>query len=112
VVGSVPIKTNEDGTGVDPVQGDSTAKTIVAAAPLSSDPKALQALAEANRRVAQLQLESTFPWTTVMVTLGVVCVTVVGLRFALQKFGPEPSPRLPLHTGTNSVIILEDENWK
>lgn len=112
VVGSVPIKTNEDGTDVDPIVGDATAKTIVAAAPLSSDPKALRALAEADRRIELQKQEGEFPWMTLAITVAVVAGLVGGGWVLLQKFGPTPAPRMPLRAGTTNVIMIEDENWK
>ena len=112
VVGSVPAKTNEDGTGVDPVAGDATAKGIVMAAPLASDPKALEALAEANRRVAAHQQDSGLPWTAILITFAVTGSAVFGARFALQKYGPAPVARGPMRGAGNNVITIEDENWK
>jgi hypothetical protein len=90
VVGSVPEKTNQDGTGPDPVTGDSKARSIIAARPITSDPAALRSLATVNRRIQQQAQQGDTPWLAgILVFLGAIGAVQL-MRVWLSNHGPAP----------------------
>ena len=110
VVGSVPAKTNEDGTGVDPVTGDAAAKSIVAAAPLASDRKAMQTLAQAGKQIKEQQEDAQTPWLTILVIFLLGFGAFQAAKFWLEKSGPAPKARTRYAAG-KPLAISEEEVW-
>lgn len=96
VVGSVPQKTNEDGTGPAPIQSSSSAASIVAIANLPGNKE----LAATNLTKAQqeLKLDNQGSRSPLMVLLAVLAF-VGGLLYAgktyLEKNGPAPKTFRP-----------------
>ncbi len=90
VVGSVPEKTNQDGTGPDPVTGDSKAGSIIAVRPIVSDPAAIKALTKANEQLQQKAQDQGVPWLTGLLVFLGGFGAFQGIRFWLAKSGPAP----------------------
>ncbi|HWD39993.1 MAG TPA: hypothetical protein VG944_14180 [Fimbriimonas sp.] len=110
VVGSVPLKTNEDGTAPDPVPGDATAaSTIASATPIQSNPKAVENLTHAKKRLNLAQEVETTPWLLALV-LGVLGFGAFqGLKVWMDKNGPAPKQRsYAPSTSSSSIKSLDD----
>jgi hypothetical protein len=114
VVGTVPVKTNADGTGVDPIQGDATAKTNIAAAPLANDKNAVQTLSVATKKLEDEKAqEAKNPWMTGLIIFVSVLAAFQGLKWWLEKNGPAPKARVsrPAANQQKITVIDEDEAW-
>jgi hypothetical protein len=110
-VGDVPAKTNEDGTGVDPVAGDSTAKSVVSAAPLASDRNAVRALREAGKRIKEQEQPPRSPWLTACLIFLVCAGVFQGLKFWLERNGPAPKKRSATFATSKVLSIATEDDW-
>jgi hypothetical protein len=96
VVGVVPNKTNEDGTGPAPIHNDAKAAANV----MASSPD-MQAKAVRNLSVAQSQLkldnqgQTLSPILILILVLGLLGGAMLGAKTYLDKYGPAPKSFRP-----------------
>jgi hypothetical protein len=91
VVGGVPIRTNEDGTGPAPAPNNQTAASNLAnATPVQSDPRAVRNLTKASDAIKQANAGPFSSWLTGLVVVALGFGAFQGLRFWLDKYGPGP----------------------